>query len=268
VAVYDLEEQEKLDDLKAWWARWGTTVTGVLAAVCVAVVAIQGYRWWNARQVEEASLLYGAVSQAVRANDVAKARDAVTQLEEKFGRTGYAPRAALVVAKLQFDAGDTKAARTQLEWVIEHADEVELKEIARYRLAELLLHDQQFDAALTILDAKHGDAFAGLYADLRGDALSAANRANEAREAYKTAIGKLDPKSPYRNYVQVKMDSLPSAAATSAGGTAGAAPAAAARTAPATAPAVAPPMPPAPAAATSAQPAPATSAPPTPAPKQ
>ena len=34
-------------------------------------------------------------------------------------RSGYAPRAALFLAKMQFDAGDTAAARAQLQWVVD-----------------------------------------------------------------------------------------------------------------------------------------------------
>jgi predicted negative regulator of RcsB-dependent stress response len=109
---------------------------------------------------------------------------------------------------MQFDAGDIAAARAQLQWVVDHADEPELKEIARYRLAELMLNDKQYDDALKMLDAKHGEPFAGLYADLRGDAHSAAGRIAEARAAYQEALAKLDAKSQYRNYVQVKLESL------------------------------------------------------------
>jgi len=208
MAVYDLEEQEQLDDLKAWWSRWGNTVAGVLLVAAVAVIAVQGWRWWTARQAEDASVLFNAVVQAARANDVAKARDAAAQLAEKFAGTGYAPRAAFLLAKMQFDGGDAAAARAQLQWVIDHADEQELKEIARYRLAELQLNDKQYDEALKLLDAKHGEPFSGLYADLRGDAYAASGRTVDARAAYSEALAKIDAKSPYRNYVQVKLDSL------------------------------------------------------------
>ena len=214
MAVYDLEEQEKLDDLKAWWARWGNTVATVLVVASIAAAAVQGWRWWNAKKVEEAAVLFNAVTQAARANDVAKARDATLALTDKFAGTGYAPRAAFLLAKIQFDAGDTTAARAQLQWIVDRADEQELKEIARYRLAELLLNDKQYDEALKMLDARHGDPFAGLYADLRGDALAAAGRADDARTAYQAALGKFDAKSPYRNYVQVKLDALGGAVAT------------------------------------------------------
>ena len=240
MAVYDLEEQEQLDDLKAWWAHWGNTVAIVLIAACVAVVAVQGFRWWNLKKSEDAAVLFNAVAQAARANDVAKARDATLALTDKFAGTGYAPRAAFVLAKLQFDTGDTNAARTQLQWIVDHADEQELQEIARYRLAELMLNDKQYDEALKMLDAKHGDPFAGLYADLRGDAYAAAGRKDDARTAYQSALAKFDAKSPYRNYVQVKLDSLgPVAPVASVGSPAGpaAAPAQAAAPVPAGVPA-------------------------------
>ena len=92
--------------------------------------------------------------------------------------------------------------------MIEKTGEDNLREIARYRLAEVQFDDKQYDDALRTLDAKHDDAFAGLYADLRGDVLFAAGRRDEARAAYQAASAKLDAKSPYHAYVQVKLDAL------------------------------------------------------------
>ena len=208
MAVYDLEEQEQLDDLRAWWQRWGNVVTIVTVAACIAAAGVQGWRWYSAKQSEEASALFTGLSQAVRAQDLPKAKDATAQLEDKFARTGYAARAALMLAKMMFDSGDAAGARAQLTWVIDKSDEADLKEIARYRLAEVLINDKAYDEALKVLDAKHGAPYAGLYADLRGDALAMAGRAAEARAAYVDALAKLDAKSTYKQYVQVKLDAL------------------------------------------------------------
>jgi predicted negative regulator of RcsB-dependent stress response len=208
MAVYDLEEQDKLDDLKAWWKQWGNTIAGVVIAACVGVIGVQGWRWWSMHQAEQASVLYNAVSAAARANDTAKARDAMAQLADRFGGTGYTPRAALIVAALLFDSGDKAGAKAQLASVIDKDAEDELKQIARLRLAAILFDDKQYDEALRTLDAKHDESFAGIYADLRGDILAAAGRADEARAAYQTALTRLDAKSPYRNFVQVKLDTL------------------------------------------------------------
>lgn len=212
MAVYDSHEQEQLDDIKAWWARWGTAVTTVVVIACAIAIGVQGWRWYTTKQADEAGALYGALTSAARGNDMPRAKDAGMQLTDRYGRTGYAPRGALVLAKLLFDSGDAAGAKAQLQWVIDRADEVELKEIARYRLAEVLLHEKQYDEALKVLDAKHGDPFAGLYADLRGDALAASGKTAEAKTAYETALAKLDAKSQYKQYVQVKLESLGGAA--------------------------------------------------------
>ena len=208
MAVYDLEEQESIDDLKAWWARWGTLVTWIAVAVAAVVVGVQGWRWWKASRAEAAGALYAAVGAASRGEDATRARDAMATLMDKYAGTGYASRAALLRAGQLWQDGDKAGARAQLTWIVDHADDDDLKQIARFRLAEVLLDEKKVDEALKVLDAKHADAYAGLYADLRGDALAAAGRRDEARAAYQAAIAKIDAKTAYRQFVQVKLDSM------------------------------------------------------------
>lgn len=208
MAVYDLEEQEKLDDLKAWWQQWGNLVSGVVLAVALGILGVQAWRWWQGSQAEQASVLFTAVDAAAKANDVEKAKEASAQLGARFGGTGYAPRAALLVAKLMFDAGDTAGATAQLQSVLDRSNEDELKQVARIRLAEIQFDAKQYDDALRTLDAKRDEPFAGVYEDLRGDILAAAGRTSEARTAYQTALTKLDAKSPYYSFVQAKLDAI------------------------------------------------------------
>ena len=208
MAVYDLEEQEQLDDLKAWWQQYGKYVGLALSAVALVLLASIGWRWYQQNQSAQASVLYQAVSQAGRDNDVAKAKEPALQIEDRYASSGYAPRAALLYAKLLHDAGDYAGTRTQLQWAIDHSGEDELKSIARFRLAESLLDEKQYDQALATIDVKTDDAFAGVFADLRGDILSAAGKPAEAKAAYQLALSKVDPKSPYRGFIQVKYDAL------------------------------------------------------------
>lgn len=206
MAAYDPQEMEQLEDLKAWWSRHGNKIASVIIVVAVAYIGYQGWRWYSAGHVEAASVLYSAVSQAERTHDSAKAKEAMAQLADRYASTPYAPRAALVYAKTLWDAGDKAGARAQLQWVLDHSSDNELLQVARFRLAETWLDEGKSDEALKLLDAKTDDAFAGIYADLRGDALVAAGRGDEARKAYEIALAKIDPRSPYRNYIEVKFE--------------------------------------------------------------
>ncbi|MDR0247165.1 MAG: tetratricopeptide repeat protein [Burkholderiales bacterium] len=206
MAVYDHQEQEQLDDIKAWWKEWGGYITAIAAAACIVLFSVQGWRWWKAQQADSASTLYFAVSDAARAKNDIRAKEAMAQLAADYGSTGYAPRAAFLLAELLWTGGDKAGAQAQLQWIIDRASESDLKDIARYRLAETLIDERKFDDALRTLDAKHSPAFEGLFADTRGDALLGAGRRDEARTAYQTALLKVD--NPYRNVVQIKLDGL------------------------------------------------------------
>jgi len=129
-------------------------------------------------------------------------------LIEQYPRMAYATRAALLAAKSNYESGDAKSAKAQLQWVLEHASSDEIKDAARLRLAGVLLDEKNHAEALKLLEAKHGGAFDGLYADLKGDVLLASGKSAEAQASYKLALEKIDPASAYRGLVQMKLDGL------------------------------------------------------------
>src|SRR5574337_1805551 len=134
MAVYDLEEQEQLSELKAWWTRFGSLVTLVAVAAALASVGWQAWRWYQNKQSVEAAALYAVVEQAVAKNDATKAREAAGQIFEQYGRTAYGDLAALLSAKAQVDAGDLKNAQAQLSWAVERGRDPALRDLARLRL--------------------------------------------------------------------------------------------------------------------------------------
>ncbi len=206
--AYDLEEQEQLDAIKAWWNQYGNYIVIAVVAVAVGVAAYQGWRYYRQTQTVGASTLYGQLEQAARGNDAKRVRDISGQIVDRYGSTVYGGLAALASAKAAFTTGDLEAAEKQLRWAAEHAKEAEHRDIARLRLAGVLLDQKKPDEALKTLEQKPIDAYAALYADLRGDILSAQGKPADAAAAYRTALEKSEPSSAYRQLVEIKLDAL------------------------------------------------------------
>jgi len=206
--AYDLEEQEQLDVLKAWWKRNGNTVLLGITAFAAVMVGIQGWRYYQKNQQQQAAMVYEAMQGGIQNKDIKLIRNATGQLIEKYPSTPYASRAALLAAGANYESGDVKSAKAQLQWVTEHAKEDGVRDIARLRLAGILLDEKTNEEALKVLESPHGEAFVGLFADLKGDVLVAQGKVADARAAYKAALEKMDEKSPYRQVVQMKLDGL------------------------------------------------------------
>jgi predicted negative regulator of RcsB-dependent stress response len=207
--AYDLEQQEQLAEFKAWWKDNGTKVIAVLAAVAIGAAGWQGWYSWQAGQTQQAAALYEALVKAAQGGDAKSLRDAGGTLVETFPRTLYASMGALTAARFHFEHGDLKNARTQLQWVVERSPSDEMKDIARLRLAGVLLDDKAYDEALALLEAKHAAAMAAQYAALKGDILVAKNQPAEAKAAYKLALEKSEQRdAAFRASVQLRLDAL------------------------------------------------------------
>jgi len=206
--AYDLEEQEQLESLKAWWRQYGNAVTWVVIAALLVYAAWNGWNFWQRRQAGEASILYGQVIKAAEANDTARVKRAATDLEDKFGKSAYGPMSALTAAKVMYDSGDLASAKQQLQWAIDHGDG-EYAHLARVRLAGVLLDEKAYDQGLALLKDAPPPAFAALYADRRGDLLAAQDKRADARAAYKLALEKLPASEDVmRQLIQFKLDAL------------------------------------------------------------
>lgn len=189
MAHYDLEEQEQIDSIKTWWKMYGNLVTGVILAGSLAVIGWQGWNWYQRSQAAQASAIYGVLEQAVAVRDAQRVKAAAGELAEKFGGTSYAALGALVAARQSFEAGDLKTAKAQLSWAADKGKD-EIKDLARLRLAAVLLDEKAYDEALKQLESAHAAAFAARFLELKGDVLAAQGKKPEARTAYKAALDK------------------------------------------------------------------------------
>ena len=221
MAAYDLEEQEQLSTIKAWWQQHGNLVTSVVVAVAVAVVGFRGWQWYQGSQAAQASAVFSVLQNAVSGKDAKRAREAAGELLDKFPGTAQAGYGALLSAKAQLDSGDLKTAKSQLSWAADSAKQDEVRDLARLRLAALLTDEKAFDEAQKQLQKEPLAAFAVEFADLRGDILALQGKKAEARAAWQGGIDKLGQgdaakaegaeaqrEAGYRKLLTMKLESL------------------------------------------------------------
>ena len=204
----DLQEQEQLDDLKAFWKRYGNLITWVITACLLAFAGWNAWGWYQREQATKASAMFDELDKAATAGDAERVGRVFADLKERFGRTAFAQQGGLLAARVQFDKGQADAAKASLGWVAENAQEDEYRSIARLRLAGLLLDAKQYDAALKALDAASAKEFAALVADRRGDVLLAQGKKDEARAAYQSAYKTMSEKLDYRRLIEAKLTAL------------------------------------------------------------
>ena len=204
----DLEEQEQLDQLKAFWKQWGDLITWVLTAILVAFGAWQGWNWYQRDQAAKASAMYEEFDRAYNAQDLDKAAAAAGDLKARYASTGYAAQAGLQVAKLQLDKEKADDARQSLAWVADNGSEAPYRDLARLRLAGLQLDAKAYDEAAKTLDAIKSPEFAALVADRRGDALLLQDKRDAAKAEYQKALAGMDKAQNYRSIIEAKLATL------------------------------------------------------------
>jgi predicted negative regulator of RcsB-dependent stress response len=211
----DLQEQEQVDALKAFWKQYGNLITWTITLV-LAVFA--GWNFWlkhERDQAAQASTMYGELQAAATAGDAKRAGEIFGDMKARAAKTTYAQLGALLVAKTQVDKGDAAGATASLQWVADNGNE-ENAAVAHVRLAGLLADAKKYDDALKQLALVKPAAFAPLVADRQGDIQLAQGQHDAAVKAYKAAWDGMKSTEQYRVVVEAKLTSLGAAPAASA----------------------------------------------------
>lgn len=205
--AYDLEEQEQIDELKAWWKTYGKWVTNGIVVLILIFAGYQAWHYYQDKQSVEASTQFQAL-QVTDEKDLKAIQTKAAEIMDNYPSTPYAGRAALYAAKANYAANDAKSAKAQLEWASDNATESSISAIASLQLANILAEEKNYEAALKLLEAPHDAGFEGLFSDLKGDVLVALGKKAEAKAAYENALLKLDMDGKYRSLTQQKLEAL------------------------------------------------------------
>jgi predicted negative regulator of RcsB-dependent stress response len=182
-----MNEQEQWEYVRNWVRQNGVWL---LAGVVLASAGLWGWRSWQAHReamLLEAAAQYQQVLMAMGRNDLPAVIAAADKLAAAHPHTGYADQAQLAAARMQVEGNQLAGALTRLQQIGSTTRDEELKLVVRLRIARLQIEQNRIDDALATLNAVQPGAFAGRYAEVRGDALLAKGDKSGALKAYREA---------------------------------------------------------------------------------
>lgn len=199
MAIDDLPDEHEQGELVRDWLR--RNGAAMVVGIAIGLGAIFGWRWWQQHQLEqgaEAGNLYQSTVQVIEAGDLEAAAKQAGALRGEL----YPALVALHLARAQHDAGRRDEAIATLQGV--STPDPALARVVQLRLARLLVDADRAEEALDLVD---GAAHAGAH-EVRGDALAALGRNDDAREAYRQALLLIDAGSPQRGLVELKLSAV------------------------------------------------------------
>jgi predicted negative regulator of RcsB-dependent stress response len=205
-----LSEQEQVQALKDWLKKYGLSI---VIGVAVALVGSYAYRYWQQRQLimaERASIIYAQMLGSAVKNQPQQLQQFADQLMTDYKRTPYADLAALLLSKNALNDGKYDLALEKLQWVVVHAPDKSVREIARLRMARILLAQNKTAEALGAIQKIEDPEFQPAIDEVRGDILVAQGNKVEARSAYHAALEKMPASAMNRMWLQMKFDQLAS----------------------------------------------------------
>ena len=205
----DDEQLEAVKHLIAEYAPW------LIGGVLVGAAVFFGIRYFqhhtNERALKAASE-WSAMSAALQANDAAKSRRIAEGLIKDYASSPYADQAQLTLARLDVDDGQQGKAKAPLTQVMNDSKDTELRQIARLRLARILIDEGKSEEAIKTLAKPAPAAFAAAYHEVRGDAYVAQKDIPHAVTEYQAALGAADASGINAALLELKIQDLGAAA--------------------------------------------------------
>lgn len=209
-----LTEQEQIELFKNWIKQYSLVI---VAGVCLAVLIVSGWRFWQQRQlkiISHASAVYDEMLVARAQNNDTELGIQTQKLYDHYAKTPYGPFASLMAARTAALANDYTTAETELRWTMDHSHIAAIQQIARLRLARILLASKQYTSALEALEKVNDKTFIGLIEEVKGDIYVAMSEPAKARDAYELALKELPNADSIRPLLQMKYDNVVTSNAT------------------------------------------------------
>jgi predicted negative regulator of RcsB-dependent stress response len=203
-----LTDDEQLEADKRLVVEYAPWLLGGVLVGAALFFGIRYFQNYTNERAYRAAGQFGAMTNALEANDHAKSRQIADGLIRDYADSPYADQARLTLARLDVDDGQLDKAVAPLTQVMDDSKDTELRQIARLRLARILTDQGKPDEAIKTLAAPMPAAFAARYHEVRGDAYLAKKDTSGARSEYQAALGAADASGINAALLELKIQDL------------------------------------------------------------
>ncbi len=187
-----LTDDEQLEAVKRAFTEYAPWILGGVVLGVGGWYGLQHYKSHQNEVAFRAADQFSQMTAALQMNDPKKSLQIADGLIKDFPNSPYADQAQLTVARIDVESGKSADAVAPLTQVMNHSKDSELQQIARLRLARVLIDQGKPDDAIKLLAAGTPGSFAGRYHEVHGDALYSKKDIPGAIAEYNAALGASD----------------------------------------------------------------------------
>ena len=203
-----IDAHEQSEQARKWLQQNGSSIViGVLLGLAVLL----GWQRWQQSGADhraEALLKFEELQTAIDKDDTELAGKHLDDLRRNYDDTPHAALAALEHAEGLVKAGKLAEAEPLVRFAVDKGVPETVQDVARMRLARLLIARGEPQSALDAVKTITVEGFKGQVEALRGDALVALGKPDEARKAYDAALVAIDVAASNRSQLEIKRDDL------------------------------------------------------------
>ncbi|MGY8843938.1 MAG: YfgM family protein [Gammaproteobacteria bacterium] len=201
-------EDEALDRIRQLWGQYGKFI--VILSILVAG-SFGGRNLWMSYKndsAENSSLNYSQLLLAVDQKRFEDAFEIGSEIIKTDTQSSYAELSSLFLAKISFEKGDYDVAKNILITLIESSSDLNTGNVARERLARILLSEDKADDSQKVLEESKSMDLTNHLLELQGDIMKARGDLESALSFYQKALAKNIINGQDSNNLSLKLNDI------------------------------------------------------------
>jgi predicted negative regulator of RcsB-dependent stress response len=202
-----LQDYERLAQFKKWYKKYGNWAFVIVIAALLAIVAWQYWHHQQDKNAERASGIYAQMMTNVSSGNWETIEPAANELIKNYSATPYAKIAAFTLAQHAVKNNNLEEAAKWLRWVVGYSQQPMLSQLARLRLANVLISLNKAQEALDVVTPAE-QMYPAQTSAVRAQAYLALDKKAQARTELLKAIEAMPSDSPLLAMLQMQLNDM------------------------------------------------------------